>query len=226
MKKHGTWSLELGDRARRPESGERGAWSRQRREGDRRQGTGDGPPFRGNYGSERSRELGVGSFKHAAYGIRHAARGRLQTADGRWQAAGSAFTLMELMAVVAIIAIVAGLTLGTLGYVNKKGAESRAKAEVAAISAAIDSYKLDFGSYPPANNTALYQELTGQGSVNTSKVFLEPTPSMVTNTATGPFVDPWGTPYNYRNPGTDNVGFFDLWTTAGGKTNQAEWIRN
>ena len=133
---------------------------------------------------------------------------------------------MELMAVVAIIAIIASLTLGTLGYVNRKGAESRAKSEVAAISAAIDSYKLDFGSYPPANTTTLYRELTGQGTVNNSKVFIEPTPSMVTNTNSGPFLDPWGTPYNYRNPGTDNVGFFDLWTTAGGKTDQTQWIRN
>ena len=81
-----------------------------------------------------------------------------------------AFTLMELMAVVAIIAIIAGLTLGTLGYVNRKAAESRAKSEVAALSAAIDSYKLDFGSYPSAAN--LFRELTGQGTVNKSKVFL------------------------------------------------------
>ena len=132
---------------------------------------------------------------------------------------------MELMAVVAIIAIIAGLTLGTLGYVNRKAAESRAKSEVAALSAAIDSYKLDFGSYPSAAN--LFRELTGQGTVNKSKVFLEPTPGMVTtNAGVVSFVDPWGTPYNYRNPGTDNVGFFDLWTTAGGKTDQMQWIRN
>jgi general secretion pathway protein G len=134
---------------------------------------------------------------------------------------------MELMAVVAIIAIIASLTLGTLGYVNRKGAESRAKSEVAAISAAIDSYKLDFGSYPPANTTTLYRELTGQGTVNNSKVFIEPTPGMVlTNGGVVSFADPWGTPYNYRNPGTDNIGFFDLWTTAGGKTDTTQWIRN
>ena len=140
--------------------------------------------------------------------------------------AGAAFTLMELMVTVAIIAILAGLTLGTLGYVNRKGAESRAQSEVAALSAAIDSYKLDFGAYPPADTSSLYKELTGQGTLNKAKVFIEPTPSMVTNTNAGPFLDPWGTPYNYRNPGTDNIGFFDLWTTAGGKADPALWIRN
>lgn len=150
-------------------------------------------------------------------GVNHGAAAR--------RAGGAAFTLIELMATIAIVVIVAGLTLGTLGYVNRKGADSRARAEVATISAAIDSYKIDFGSYP-ADATVLYQELTGQGTVNTSKVYIEPTPSLVTDTINGPFVDPWGTPYNYRNPGTDNVGFFDLWTTAGGQKDQALWIRN
>ena len=145
-------------------------------------------------------------------------RGRGTGGRGR----GGGFTLLELMVTVAIIAIIAGLTLGTLGYVNRKGAESRARAEVAALSAAIDSYKLDFGSYP-ASQAVLFAELTGQGTVNKSKVFIEPTPSMFTNNK---FVDPWGGDYRYLNPGTDNVGFFDLWTTSGGKTNQIEWIRN
>ena len=49
------------------------------------------------------------------------------------------FTLVELLATIAVIVVVAGLTLGTLGYVNRKGAEGRAKAEVAALAAAIDS---------------------------------------------------------------------------------------
>ncbi|MFM8887797.1 MAG: type II secretion system protein, partial [Chthoniobacterales bacterium] len=62
-----------------------------------------------------------------------------------------AFTLIELLVVVAIIAILAGLTLATLGNVNRKGAESRARSEVAALAAAIDAYKLEFGSYPASN---------------------------------------------------------------------------
>ena len=137
-----------------------------------------------------------------------------------------AFTLIELMVVVAIIAVLAGLTLGTLGYVNRKGAESRARSEVATIAAAIDNYKLEFGSFPSNNPTALFKELTGQGTVNKTRVFIEPTPGLVTNTVNGPFIDPWGTAYNYRNPGTNNIGFFDLWSTAGGASDQAQWIRN
>lgn len=139
-------------------------------------------------------------------------------------AAPGGFTLIELLVVVAIIAILAGLTLSTMGYVNRKAAESRARAEVAALSTAIDSYKLDFGGYP-ASQTDLFRELTGQGPVNTNKVYFQPTPGMATNNK---FVDPWGMDYQYTTNPTVNVGFFDLWSTAGNAAaaNAPNWIRN
>jgi type II secretory pathway pseudopilin PulG len=68
----------------------------------------------------------------------------------------SAFTLIELLTVITIIIVLAGLLLATIGYVQKKGARSRAEAEIAAISAALESYKADNGIYPrdPTANTA------------------------------------------------------------------------
>ncbi len=141
------------------------------------------------------------------------------------------FTLIELLVVITIIAILAGLTLSTMGYVQKKGARSRAEAEIAALSAAIDAYKLDMGAYP-SNQTVLYVELVGHtnASVNKGgKVYFEPTAGMLpTNpTATSQFLDPWGTVYNYNatNP-TYNVGFFDLWSTAGNSNDTTNYIRN
>src|SRR5437870_13605435 len=59
-----------------------------------------------------------------------------------------AFTLIELLVVISIIIILAGLILSTVGYVQKKGARSRAEAEIAAMSAALESYKADNGIYP------------------------------------------------------------------------------
>ncbi len=49
---------------------------------------------------------------------------------------------------MAIIIVLAGLILATSGYVQKKGARSRAEAEIAAMSAALESYKADNGIYP------------------------------------------------------------------------------
>lgn len=132
--------------------------------------------------------------------------------------AGAAFTLIELLVVIAIVAILAALMLSTLGYVNKKGAESRARTEVAALSAAIESYKLDMAAYP-SNAAALYSNLCPTG---TAKVYFEPTPQMlVTNNGVVQFADPWGTLYSYTN----FTNYFELWSTAGG-ANSNNWIRN
>jgi type II secretory pathway pseudopilin PulG len=69
--------------------------------------------------------------------------------------AGGAFTLIELLVVITIIIVLAGLVLSTVGYVQKKAARSRAEAEIAAMSAACESYKADNGIYPRGNANLL-----------------------------------------------------------------------
>jgi general secretion pathway protein G len=64
-----------------------------------------------------------------------------------------AFTLIELIVVIAVIIILAGLVLSTVGYVQKKGARSRAETEIAAMSAACESYKADNAVYPFNSDT-------------------------------------------------------------------------
>ena len=54
---------------------------------------------------------------------------------------------------MSIIIVLAGLILATSGYVQKKGARSRAEAEIAAMSAALESYKADNGIYPTEAST-------------------------------------------------------------------------
>ena len=56
-----------------------------------------------------------------------------------------AFTIVELLIVIAIILVLAGLILATSGYVQTKAKRSRAEAEIAAISAALENYKADNG---------------------------------------------------------------------------------
>lgn len=90
-----------------------------------------------------------------------------------------AFTLLELMTVIVIIFVLVGIIIGTQGYVQRRGAFSRAQAEIQAMSAALESYRADNGIYPqfdsmgpdgtfhPKNYTlsslTLYAALTGQG---------------------------------------------------------------
>jgi len=166
--------------------------------------------------------------------------------------AEGAVTIIELLVVIIIILILAGLILSISSYVQNKGARARAETEIAAMSAALESYKADNGIYPahPSSSNAghaLYQALTGDGndaiggnvastgvtgSAGKSYMSLRPTmqkpnpPTSQTRT-----VDPWGFDYNYLSPGTNNPTF-DLWSTgppaANGtqNTNSTTFIKN
>jgi type II secretory pathway pseudopilin PulG len=91
--------------------------------------------------------------RHDFFGIRHF--GIRSTFDIRASSfrAGGAFTILEVLVVMTIIIVLAGLILVTSGYVQKKGARSRAEAEIAAMSTALESYKADTGMYPTNNDT-------------------------------------------------------------------------
>jgi prepilin-type N-terminal cleavage/methylation domain-containing protein len=159
-----------------------------------------------------------------------------------------AFTLIELLAVITIIGILAGLTLGAAGAVRRHGANSTAKAEVAALQAACDRYFADNNLYPSTNSMpdpsstsdvnpstsskyssagkALFNSLFGTNQYSlrpSTKRYFEPKPAMVfTNTSPNYFIDPWGYAYGYNSDGT-NAPL--IWSTAGttkGETNK--WI--
>jgi general secretion pathway protein G len=65
----------------------------------------------------------------------------------------SAFTVVELLIVMTIVLVLAALIVATSGYVQKKGQRSRAEVEIAAMSAALENYKADNGTYPSAAAT-------------------------------------------------------------------------
>src|SRR6266481_4000239 len=76
-----------------------------------------------------------------------------------------AFTLIELIVVITVIVILTGLVLSTAGYARNKGARARAETEIAAMSAACESYKADNGVYPASSDT---NNLNAQTSFNPS----------------------------------------------------------
>ena len=153
------------------------------------------------------------------------------------------FTLIELLVVITVIAILAGLVLQTAGYAQKKGARSRAEAEIAALSAALESYKADNGDYPPLTNgsssgtntpgTNNLKLLRGALAPTNGKVYFEFTKGMGNSTTYStstnqPILDPFGEGYGYMYPGSSTrsgTNFFDLWSRAG-TTNTNQWIKN
>jgi type II secretory pathway pseudopilin PulG len=180
------------------------------------------------------RETGIGHWPFRATRVHHLS----------FQIAG-AFTIIELIVVIGIILVLAGLILATNGYVHNKGARSRAEAEIAAISAALENYKADNGVYVtqigvnaktqgnPASYQAasliLYQNLTGDFDKNRSPdsgkpsyVTLKPNQlSPSDQSSEVAFIkDPFGNSYGYStiNATDPSKGYnptYDLWSTAG-----------
>ena len=139
------------------------------------------------------------------------------------------FTIVELMVVITIIAVLAGLVLSTAGYVQKKGATSRASGEIAAMAAALENYKADNGDYPSNSAANSYNSISLLQALmpsNGGKVYYEFKTNSLTNTG---ILDPFGLNYGYQYPGASNhngTTFYDLWSSAGGSDNSAKWIKN
>jgi prepilin-type N-terminal cleavage/methylation domain-containing protein len=70
------------------------------------------------------------------------------------QACLRAFTLIELLTVIAIIAILASITFGVVTGVRERAAISRAKAELASLSLALESFKAQYGDYPQSGTSS------------------------------------------------------------------------
>lgn len=139
----------------------------------------------------------------------------------------SAFTLLELLIVITIISVLAGLVMGAANSVQNKGKRSRTEAEIAAIGAALESYKADNGEYPSNGSSASCSNLvTALMPAGGGKVYYEFKPKW---TNAGGAVDPFGNNYCYiyvngsPNNGTNN---YDLWSTAGKPANTNAWIKN
>ena len=64
-----------------------------------------------------------------------------------------AVTIIEMLVVIMVIVILAALVLAASSYVQNRGARARAETEIAAFSAALESYKADNGIYPSTANT-------------------------------------------------------------------------
>src|SRR5205823_11845958 len=85
-------------------------------------------------------------------GARHAQR--LTNCIGAWHKHRyTGFTLIELVVVFGLILVLTGLVLSTVGYARKKGTRARAETEIAAMSAALESYKADNAAYPRNSTT-------------------------------------------------------------------------
>jgi general secretion pathway protein G len=122
--------------------------------------------------------------RHFRHAVRHAA--------ARPSARG--FTLIEIMVVIVILGVLAALVVPRVLERPDEARAVAARSDIAAIIAALKLYRLDNQRYPTTEQglAALVQKPTEAPVPGNWKPggYLERLPR-----------DPWGTPYQYLNPG-------------------------
>ena len=133
-----------------------------------------------------------------------------------------AFTLIELLVTITVIALLAGLTLAAMGGVNQKTSRDKAKAEIAAISNALEQFKSINDKYPAAG---------GNGTVPFASSGETIRPFYIANkietNATG-LLDPYGNAYLYstNRSGMKNPASVDVWSIGKSSSDSTDDIGN
>ena len=128
----------------------------------------------------------------------------------------SAFTLIEVLVVVAILAILAAIIVPRIMDRPDEARRISAKADVNAIVQVLKLYRLDNGFYPQTDQglAALVQRPSTNPVPSNWKQYLDKLPK-----------DPWGSDYQYLNPGVrGEIDVFSLGAdrARGGEGNNAD----
>lgn len=128
------------------------------------------------------------------------------------------FTLIEIMLVVIIIGTLAAIMVPRFVGKQEKAKTAKARAEVATLCTALDSFEMDVGRFPTADE-------------GLDALLFKP-PSLGPEVQwDGPYLrdlalDPWGHEYQYRFPGEIAVDY-DVWSFgAGGQDGGEDDVRN
>jgi general secretion pathway protein G len=106
------------------------------------------------------------------------------------------FTLIELLLVLVILAILAAVVVPKFTGRTEQARTSAAKADVASLKVALNSFEVDTGRFP-TNEEGLDALVNKPGDLQGWKrPYVEKVPN-----------DPWGHPYVYRCPGSSNKDF-------------------
>ncbi|MHA7872676.1 MAG: type II secretion system major pseudopilin GspG [Hyphococcus sp.] len=114
-------------------------------------------------------------------------------------------TLVELLVVLAILALISAIVVVNVLPERDRAAVRKTRIDIGVIETALDQYRLDMFNYPTTEQ--------GLAALQTAPAELR-SPE---NYRPGGYLkgaallDPWGNPYQYRNPG-ERGGAFDLYS--------------
>lgn len=103
-------------------------------------------------------------------------------------------TLIELLVVLSVLALISALVVVNVLPERDRAAARKAKIDIGSIENALDQYRLDMFSYPTTEQGLEALVAIPPGEARTDQYrpggYLRTLP-----------VDPWGRPYQYRQPG-------------------------
>lgn len=116
------------------------------------------------------------------------------------------FTLIEIMVVVVIIGVLGAIVVPQFMSRPDQAKVTAAKTDIQAIATSLEMYRLDNAYYPSTQQglEALIHRPSGTPAARNwnTQGYLKSLP-----------VDPWGTPYQYLNPGVRAAnGGYDLYS--------------
>jgi len=116
----------------------------------------------------------------------------------RSQHSAKGFTLLELLVVMVILGLLTGYVAPKLFAHIGKAEVKTARAQIDGLEKALDAYRLDVGHYPSTEEGLAALQVQPANETHWSGPYLKKT---VPN-------DPWGHPYQYKQPGEH--GEYDL----------------
>jgi len=111
------------------------------------------------------------------------------------------FTLMEMMLVLGIIGILVTVTTMSLSGVMEDAKVTKAKTGIRDLNIHLLSFRTNTGGLLPTQLEGLVARPSGLGKKPWRQYAKE-----------NELIDPWGSPYVYRNPGKQNPTGFDLFS--------------
>jgi general secretion pathway protein G len=115
----------------------------------------------------------------------------------------TAFTLMEMMLVLGIIGILVGISAVALRGTMGDAEETKAKTQIRNIEMHLLRFKNTTGGLLPTKLEGLVTKPSGLQGKPWKKFADEKD-----------IIDPWGTPFIYRNPGKRNTGSYDVFSAG------------
>lgn len=125
-----------------------------------------------------------------------------RTRPQSWKRSEAGFTLVELMVVIVIIGLLATVVAINVLPSQDRAMVEKAKADIAVLEQAVESYRLDNFTFPPTA-AGLQALIAAPGGVDPARYreggYIRRLPE-----------DPWGNAYQYAAPGEHSA--FDIYS--------------